>query len=183
MNSVYLAQIDSLNKINTLLQSENKDLSSNLTEEKSKNLNLSSQNSKLAGKVAAGSILKAINIVTEGLKYKSSGKEVITVKAKQVQKVRTKFVLTENRVIDKGPVDIYLRALGPDGGVVSLDQATFNSNGQSLVYTSKETIEYNNEDSPLEITWAKGTAFTKGKYSVEIYHNGNIIGKSGIELK
>jgi hypothetical protein len=183
MNNVYQTQIDSLNKANTALIAQNKDLNTNLTDEQSKNKNLSSENTKLSDKVAAGSILKAINIVTDGIRIKSSGKEVITNKAKQIQKVRTKFVLSENHVIEKGPVDIYLRVLGPDGSVMSSDQATFTFNGTPLVYTTKQTIDYNNEDMPVEAAWAKGGDFTKGKYEIEIYQSGNLIGKSTIDLK
>src|SRR5947207_779430 len=72
MNVVYLAQIDSLNTVNTQLKAENTTLNSNLNAEQSKNQNLSSENSKLANKVAAGSILKAFNVVAEGLRYKSN---------------------------------------------------------------------------------------------------------------
>ena len=93
MNEVYLTHIDSLNKINAILQTENQSLNTNLTSEKSKVENLSTENSKLASKVAAGSILKASNIITEAVKYKSNGKEVIVSKAAQVQKIRTKFCM------------------------------------------------------------------------------------------
>jgi hypothetical protein len=183
MNNIYQGQIDSLNKANSELLAVNKDLSSTLTNEQSRNKDLSYENNKLSNKIAAGSILKAVNIVTEGIRYKSSGKEILTNKAKQIQKVRTKFVLSENHVIDQGPVDIYLRVLGPDGSVMSSDQATFSYNGSPLVYTTKETVEYNNADITVETEWAKGVQFAKGKYQVEIYQSGNLIGKSTIELK
>ncbi|MCX6290169.1 MAG: hypothetical protein NT126_00210 [Bacteroidetes bacterium] len=183
MNAVYLTQIDSLNKVNTQLQSENQNLTSNLTSEKSKVENLSSENSKLASKVAVGSILRAFNIATEAVKYKSNGKEVVTSKAKQVQKIRTKFILGENKVLEKGPTDIYVRVLGPDGAAMSTTQETLTSGGQSLVYTVKQSVDYDNADKPVEIFWAKGSQFTKGKYNVELYHAGALIGKSSIELK
>ncbi len=183
LNAIYVNQIDSLNRVNARLQSENLNLNTNLSVEKSKVQNLSSENTKLATKVAAGSILKAFNIMTEGVRYKSSGKEVITNKAKQVQRIKTKFVVGENRVVERGPVDIYVRVLGPDGAAMSTTQETFMNNGQALVYTSKETIDYENTDKAVEAVWAKGSEFSKGKYSIELYHNGVLIGKSAIELK
>jgi len=183
LNTIYTGQIDSLNKVNAQLQTENQNLNSNLSAEKSKVQNLSSENSKLASKVAAGSILKATDILTEGLRYKSSGKELITNKAKQVQRIRTKFKLSENKVVEKGPIDIYVRVLGPDGAAMSTTQETFMSNGQALVYTSRETVDYDNGEKPVEAIWAKGSEFSKGKYNVELYHLGILIGKSTIELK
>jgi len=183
LNTVYVNQIDSLNRVNAQLQSENQNLNSNLTAEKSKVQNLSSENNKLASKIAAGSILKAFNLQTEGVRYKSSGKEVITNKAKQVQRIRTKFMLGENRVVERGPVDIYVRVLGPDGAAMSTTQETFMANGQALVFTSRETVDYDNSDKEVEAVWAKGSEFSKGKYFIELYHNGALIGKSTIELK
>lgn len=183
MNQVYIGQIDSLNKVNVQLQSENMNLSSNLQEERSRSENLASENNRLSSKVAAGSVLKAINIVTEGLRYRSTGKEVLTNKAKQVQKIRTKFILAENKVIDLGPVDLYIRVIGPDGALMSSSSETFKANGDALNFTLKQTVEYTNADTPVEVSWAKGSDFSKGKYTVEIYHAGTVVGKSGIELK
>lgn len=182
MNSMYMAQIDSLNKVNTMLQAENQNLSTVLNDEKGKVQSLNDVNSKLAGKVAAGSVLRAVNIKTEGLRAKGN-KSVVTNKAKQVTQVRTSFLLPENKVIDPGAVDIFLRLLGPDGAVISSDQATFESNGQALVYSMKQSVEYANVDLPVQALWTTGTALVKGKYTVEIYHSGNQIGKSTMDLK
>jgi cell division protein FtsB len=182
MNNGYMAQIDSLNKVNTMLQAENQNLSSTLNDTKGKVQNLNDENSKLAGKIAAGSVLKAMNIVTEGLRVKGS-KSTVTNKAKQVQQVQTSFLLPENKVIDAGPVDFYLRLMDPAGAVISSDQATFDSNGQQLVYSMKKTIEYENSEMTVQVLWSLVTALSKGKYTVEIYHVGNMIGKSTLDLK
>ena len=135
MNQVYTVQIDSLNKVNAQLQAENMNLNSNLFEERSRSENLSSENNRLSTKVAAGSVLKALNVTTEGVRFRSTGKEVLTNKAKQVQKIRTKFTLAENKVIDRGPVDLYIRVIGPDGAVMSASTETFKANGNDLNFT------------------------------------------------
>lgn len=183
MNDVYAVQVDSLNTINEKLLSENQTLNSSLTQEKSRNENLSAENNKLSSKVNAGSVLKALNIVTEGFRFKGNGSEVATNKAKQVQKVKTRFLLAENRVIDNGPIDLYLRVMGPDGSVISSNAETFKTNSQDLTFTVKQTVDYNNADTPVDVAWAKGAQFVKGTYKVEIYHAGNLIGKSSIDLK
>lgn len=184
MNDVYTVQIDSINRINAKLVAANDSLNTNLSQERSKNDNLASENSRLFSKVSAGSILKALDVKTEGYRFKSNGDEVATNRAKQVQKLRTKFVLAENKVIDRGPVDIYVRVLGPDGEVMkSTNNETFKASGQDLIYTVKQTVEYTNSDTPVDIALAKGSSFVKGKYNVEIYHSGAIIGKSAIDLK
>jgi hypothetical protein len=183
MNDLYVSNIDSLNKITAQLQQENQNLSTNLSKEMSKNENLSAENSRLFSKVSAGSVLKALNINTEGLRYRNNGKEVLTNKAKQVQKIRTQFTLGENNVIDNGPVDVYIRVLGPDGAVMSANKETMKVKGQEVFYTMKETVDYKNVDTPVQVMWAKGSEFVKGKYKVEIYQSGIIIGTSEIDLK
>ncbi len=184
MNDIYVSNIDSLNKITAQLKIENLNLSTNLSKEMSKNENLSAENSRLFSKVSAGSILKAVNITTEGLRYRNSGKEVITNKAKQVQKIRTTFTLGENNVIDEGPIDLYVRVLNPDGSVMAnINKDTFKSQGLDVTFTIKENVEYKNAGTPVVVMWAKGSQFISGKYSVEIYHAGVLIGKSEIDLK
>lgn len=183
MNDMFVIQIDSLNKITAELKAVNETLTSDLSEERSRNQNLTAENNRLSSKVMAGSVLKAINITTEGIKVKSSGDEVVTSRAKQVQKIRTRFVLSENRVIDRGPVDIFIRVIGPDGFVMSSNQESIKVNGQDLQFTTKQVVDYNNADTNVQVTWAKNSEFVKGKYSVEIYHAGMMIGKSTIDLK
>jgi hypothetical protein len=183
MNTVYLAQIDSLNVVNTKLKEENSTLNSNLTAEQSKNQNLSSQNSALATKVAAGSVLKASNIVTEGLRYKANNKAVITNKAKQIQKIHCTFKLGENHVLDAGPVDIYIRMLGPDGSVVNQQGEFKKSTGENAGYTAMQTVDFNGDDKLVDAVLINGIQFTKGAYKVELYHSGQNIGNSSIDIK
>ena len=183
MNDVFVSQIVSLNKITAELQAQNQTLSTDLTQERSRNENLSAENSRLSSKVIAGSVLKALNVTTEGVKMKSNGSEVITNRAKQIQKMKTKFILSENKVIDRGPVEIFLRVIGPDGHVMTSNQETIKVNTQDLLFTTRQTVEYNNSDTNVEVVLAKGSNFAKGKYNVEIYHSGVLIGKSVIDLK
>lgn len=184
LNQTYVAQIDSLRKQNSQLVTENTNLTSNLKSQRSQNENLAKENMMLSGRIKAGSELRATAIVTEGLRYRSSGKEIITNKSKNVQKLRVRFVLVENKVIEKGPVNIYIRMLSPDGAVMSADNESFMMDGKAMIYTLKEAVNYENKDATVEVTWSKGSTFLKGHYNIEIYQQGGaLIGTSFIELK
>lgn len=187
LNQMYVTQIDSLRKQNTELMTQNSSLTTNLKEQRSQNENLAREKAELANRVNAGSVLKATAVVVEGLRYRSSGKEVLTNKSKNVQKLRVRFVLVENKVINKGPLNIYIRMLGPDGAVMSSDNESFMMDGKSMVYTVKETVDYQNADATVEVTWSKGSAFLKGHYTIEIYQQsqqgGALIGTSYTDLK
>jgi hypothetical protein len=183
MNDMFVSQIDSLNKITAELKAQNLTLTSDLTQERSRNENLTAENSRLSSKVIAGSVLKAINIQVQGLRVKGNGAEVVTEKAKQIQKIKTTFTLSENKVIDRGPVDIFLRVIGPDGFVMTSNQQSIKVNGQDLQFTTKQVVDYNNTDTNVQVSWAKGSPFVKGSYSVEIYHTNALIGKASLDVK
>lgn len=185
MNAVYMAQIDSLKTENQKLVVEKQALDKNLTDEQKKSSDLSQRNEYLSGKISAASILRAERIVTEATRAKSKGEQVVT-KARQAQNIRTKFTLLKNVAIEPGTVDIYLRAIGPDGSVSTgtSNGETINVNGQELKYTMKQSVEYNNEDTDLNLVWAKaGSNFQKGKYTVEIYQGTTLIGTNSMDLK
>jgi hypothetical protein len=183
LSKTYLVQIDSLRTLNQNLNNQNETLNTDLTSTKAKIDTLSVTNVTLSNKVAVGSILKADKIKITGVKFKSSGKEYETPKASSVQKIKSCFTVQENRVVDGGPLDVYIRVIGPDGAVLSTTSETFMYNGQATIYTTKQEIQYNNANADLCVYWAKGSEYPKGNYNVEIYAGGNQIGTSKLALK
>ena len=179
----YIAQIDSLKIANKDLSNQNDLLSQDLSSANSKVGSLIQENSTLSNKVAIASVLKTVNAITTGVKYKGSGKEIETTKAKQTDRIKTCFTIIGNQVADKGAKDIYLRVIGPDGTILSTSNETFMLKGQASIYTIRQTIFYENKSTDLCIYWEKGNAFNAGKYSTEIYCEGNQIGSASVILK
>ena len=183
LNQNYIAQIDSLKAVNKDLTNQNSTLNQDLSTANTKVGALTQENSNLSNKVAIASILKTVNAITSGVKYKGSGKEIETTKAKQTDRIKTCFTIVENQVVDKGAKDIYLRIIGPDGTILSSSNETFMLKGQASVYTIRQTIFYENKSTDLCIYWEKGNSYSAGKYTVEIYCEGNQIGSSSVTLK
>ncbi len=184
MKNEYESRISELEAANVALTSKNKQLDSTLVEASVKNKNLQTENSALANKVAIGSVMKAKDVSAAAVKFKSSGKEVDVKKAKDVQKLRVCMTILENKVVNRGAMDIYLRILGPDNSVLSTSTPTFMFNGQYMPYTTKQEIEYENQDKDICVYWGdKQTPYAKGKYTVEVYAGGNLIGKGDLDLK
>ena len=151
----YIVQLDSLKTANKLLAMQNDSLNTNLTTATNRLDTLNRTNSVLSGKVAIASILKTTNMKVTGVRYKGSGKEVETSKSKSTQKIKTCFTIIENLVVDKGAKDIYVRVLSPDGAVMSTSQETFDVNGQATLFTTKESIIYENHNTDLCVYWDK----------------------------
>lgn len=183
LNRIYLIQIDSLHTVNTVLKGENQQLTTTLTNEKSKTQNLSQENVVLANKVAIGSILKTSSVTANGVKFKSSGKESETNRTNAIEKIKVCFVIEENLVVDKSRKDIFVRIKGPDGSILSNGNETFMYKGQPTLYSTKETINYDNTRADLCLYWAKNGDYPKGDYEVEIFADGAVIGKSFFSLK
>jgi predicted nuclease with TOPRIM domain len=183
MNQTYVVQMDSIRRVNEALSRENLALNKNLNEMKGQVQTLTQENIQLASKVAIGSILRTTDIKVTGVKYKSSGKEVETSKASTLQRFKTCFTLLENPVVDKGNKDIYIRILTPDGAVLSTTNETFMYKGQAILFTSKDSFDYDNNQMSLCFYSDKGTSLNRGKYMVEIYSGGNLIGTSSLMLK
>ncbi len=189
----FKSQIDSLKKANIELQASNQSLNTNLSEEKNKNSSLSQENSNLSVKVAAGSILKASVSKVIAIKVKSNGKEIEVSRAKAAQKIKICFTLIENKIIEAGNKIIYLRVIGPTNTVLSSNSNNeiIKINGQPSKYSAKESVQYTNKDQDLCMYYTSQNStysqnvndLVKGDYKIEIYSEGNLIGKSQISLK
>ncbi len=183
LNNSYIAQLDSLRGANRDLADQNLSLNQNLSTVNSKVGELTQQNSVLSNKVAIASVLKTMNMKAAGVRYKSNGKELETAKAKSTGRIKTCFTILENLVVDKGPKDIYMRVISPDGAVMSTSSETFIFNGQATLYTTKESIMYENRNTDLCVYWEKGNTYNPGKYIIELYCEGNQIGSTSLLLK
>lgn len=183
LNRSYIAQVDSLKIANTDLMEKNTVLTSNLQSERGKVQNLTQENTLLANKVAIGSVLKTINTKAVGVRYRSNGKQVETSKASSTDKIRICFTVLENLVTDRGSKNAYIRVLSPDGAVMSTSSETFIYNNQATLYTTRETFEYDNKDTDICLYYTKGSTYVKGKYSIEIYVDGSLIGSTSLVLK
>jgi hypothetical protein len=183
LNQNFIAQIDSLNTSNKILSEQNFSLNQTLTSANTKVSSLTQENSVLSNKVAIASVLKTTNLKALGVRYKNSGKETETNRSKSTDRIKTCFTIMENLVVEKGPKDIFVRVLSPDGAVMSTTSETFIFNGQATLYTTKESIMYENRNTDLCVYWEKGNTYNPGKYTIELYCESNQIGVVSLELK
>ncbi|MEO5571481.1 MAG: hypothetical protein ABIT08_17005 [Bacteroidia bacterium] len=183
MNQNYVVQVDSMKKVNEDLNEQNLSLNETLTTEKGKVESLTQENSLLANKVAVGSVLRTMDVTATSVRYKSNGKESEMTKASKVQKIKICFMVLENHVVDKGSKDIFIRVISPDGAVLTTTQETFMYNSQATLFTVKDSFDYNNEKTNVCIYFDKGSQYSKGKYSIELYSGGTQIGSTSLSLK
>lgn len=164
---------------------------------KQENSNLTSQrdsvvqtNTDLEGKIDLAKILHASNIRMKGVNLVRSGrKEKETEKAKRVDLLRITFDIDENRVTESGDKTLQICIIDPANELLSnaaFGSGSFqNAEGKTKYYSVSKTIKLQ-VDQPLHdinVDWQQTTDYTKGVYTVEIYHKGYLIGKGMVSLR
>lgn len=205
----YIAEITSLKEENEFLNAKNvkleedktmlmedlnkeKEVTTELQTVQAKLVNekteLEEINTVLAKKVDIASVIAVENVVAEGLRVKDSGKEINKKFARSVEKIRVCFDAKENLVANAGQEAFYVRIIDPLGETMAIEAAGSGvlqkgADGESVRYSKKGILNYQNSEVTACIDWAPGTAFAKGTYEIEVYNKGYLAGTGSVELK
>jgi hypothetical protein len=142
---------------------------------------------ELEGKVNVASALRAEQITVNAISHKGKEQDGGKYKAKRIDKLKVAFKIQENEIAEKGAKTVYLRILDPDGAVLS-DMATgsgsFLSNGREMIYSSKESFDFDNTNQTLTIFYGRGgIPLKKGTYVIEVYGEGYKMGAAEFSVK
>lgn len=182
----YLVKIDSLNQANAMLTEENTSLSTNLNQVTTQKNQLESTVQDQESLIKEGSVISAMNLTSEGLRIKSSGKQAETNRASRAEMIRTCCTLGENRITKAGKKTLHVRIISPEGVVLEDDDypnATFQFEGISGKYSTKRDIEYNNEPQDVCVFYTVNSELSTGQYIVELYESGALVGKTSFDLR
>ncbi|WP_310587524.1 hypothetical protein [Emticicia aquatica] len=175
------------------LGSENTDLKSNISSLKTDKQALADsvyattvKNKELSEKVTLAAALKAMNVSVNAINSRGKERDGGEYKAKRVEKVKISFKLSENPLTKTENKVIYMRMLDPQGNCIS-DMATgsgaFMFGGKEMVYTAKQSVMYDNSGQNVDFIYARGSNYSKGKYSIELYSEGFSIGRGSFDVK
>lgn len=169
---------------NELLRAENEALS-NAVEEKSSALkDLHEHTEDLNRKVSVASSVKVSNIFMNGVKENRKGLYEIDSRARRIDKLQIKFTIADNELAKEGMKDVYVRVIDPEGNLIANSSNIFYVKSNSkLQYTFKERISFTNNGEEYEFLWSDDNKFKKGAYTVLLYADGAIMGRSSIILK
>lgn len=174
----FVAEIDSLNRLNEQLSNENADLKQQRAVQQQQISSLSEEKESLSDKVAIASQLDAIGIHVNALNKKGkSAKKVADVKKFQIS-----FSIARNVTAAAGNRSIYVRILKPTNEVLS-GGGSFQYENRSLEYSIRKDIEYNGEETPVTVYWDVTEMLIAGQYRVQIFADGKNIGGSSINFE
>jgi len=171
----YIIQIDSLNTRNKILVAENTEIKQQMKQVRNANTELSKVKEVLSGKVEIASIIQAKDVIAVPLNKKR--KE--TTRISLLDKVRVCFTLRENPIAKAGDKEVYMRLIRPDSLVITTSPDNlFEYKRSKIIYSANRIVDYINQDIEMCIYMDNTGDFIVGTYSVELYLEDNIIGKT-----
>jgi hypothetical protein len=173
-------EIDSLNTLNQQLIAENIKVRQEFTMSQKTVESLEKRTEELSTTVAKGSIVRARNIVSTPLSRR--GRDVS--RARNVDKIQTCFIVSENTIAKAGSRFVYIRILGPDGFILAKSNSDlFDFEGEKIAFSARREVDYQNADVDICIFYDSVGELLAGKYEVTLFMDGYMIGYSEFILK
>lgn len=180
------AKVEQLSKQTQELTAANTQLNTDLTAERTTTGTLTEQNKGLIKKVEVGSLLPIANLDVEAIKKRHNGKEVEVKRVKAAEGLKISFETGANKVLDPGPVSLYVRIINPKGETIAMENqgsGTMPSaeSAEQIMFTRKADFDYNQANKKVVVYWTQNIK-DAGTYKVEVYQNGYVIGQGKVTL-
>ncbi|MEI8271165.1 MAG: hypothetical protein WCG08_00915 [Paludibacter sp.] len=167
----YVNQIDSLDKANKVLKTENVEVHRKFKAASETVKELSKEKENLNQVVTRASILEVTNFKMTPLN--SSGKK--TGWFSQTATLQFNYSITKNVTSQPGDKIVYLRITRPDDDVLTKGN-TFRFENKNISYSSMKKFEYSGEELNDVIYWKVGEILPKGTYKADFFIDGNRVG-------
>ncbi len=175
----YLIQIDSLNSLNQKLEKENKIVNTKYQEAAKTASLLQKDKEELTHQVTLASKLDAVAISVKTL----NKREKETSKIDRIENIQINFLIAKNITAKPGERYVYIRIVKPDNDVLvkNMDNV-FSYEDSEINYSMKKLIAYDSEETAVDMYWKVEEFLTPGTYKVEIFADGDLIGKKSFSL-
>lgn len=143
------------------------------------------KNQELSDKVTVGASLRAINMRVVAINKNGKEKEDESYKGKRVDKIKVIFNLLDNPLTKVEDKEMMMRITTPEGEVVSHDamSSKFSFKGESIAYTSKEVVPYQNNNQLVAFVYDNSEIFRPGQYKIELFSEGFKVGATNFTIR
>jgi len=179
-------QISDLTAQNHELSNQNHDLAQNLDQERVTTSHLTDVNKGLSQKVEVGSLLQLAKVDVEAIKMRHNGKEVPVKRVKAAEELKISFETGGNKVLDPGPLSLYVRIINPKGETIALaDQGSgmieSAESPNPVQYSKKADIDWDQKSKKVVVYWGQNIS-DPGIYKVQVYQKGYVVGEGSVKL-
>lgn len=176
----YVIQIDSLNRLNKALTTENIEVKQKYSEATRQINNLAQEKKNLNEKVSLASQLDVTNIRVEAKNKRGKAAK----KVKDVVKLAISFSVVKNITAPTGERTLYVQIRKPDSDILAKSSSnTFNYENRVIPYSIKKYIEYTGEELGVTVFWDVEEFLYAGTYRIDIFADGNLIGSQSFKLE
>ena len=178
-------ELEKLKSVNKELFSENRSLKTQKNVLNDSINRLEKNKAELTNKVAIASQLKAENVLVMSVNSKGKERES-PFKNRQLEKLKVEFAIADNKVAPIEGKKILIRVIDENGQVifdVAKGSGTFILNGKEEFYTASQEILFDNTRQKLTYMYKKGSEYTAGNYTVEIFTDGYKMGSMQFAVK
>lgn len=146
---------------------------------------LTQENKVLSEKLSAASVFVASEVKLIPVMLKND-KEVETTNTAKVSKMIVSFAV-QNNVAESDDAEVYIIVNQPDGTVMKPDawessSALQTKNGEKKIYTRKIKFTYSRGESKRLFFSLDPNDYQQGNYTLQLYHNGYMIGQASKNL-
>lgn len=186
-NAELQKKVQELTEKNEQLTAQNLEVTHNLEVEKNNSASLSEDKKNLSKKVELGSLLHLQNMTVTGEKKKKNGKEISEKSAKKTDFIKISFETGENKVLEKGPLSLYVRIINPKGETIALaDQGSgtikLADGGGEVQFSRQVDLDWDQTSQKKVVEWSQNIK-DPGTYKVEVYQSGYLVGSGSVVLK
>lgn len=176
----YVAQIDSLDRVNKQLVKENTQVRQKYTEAAKQVDRLTIEKQQAEEIIALASQLDVSSFAFTARNKR--GKD--ETKVKNATKFVLDFTIAKNITAETGEKTVYARILCPNGDPLVKDPAdTFRYQNVTIEYSAKKYIEYTGEQQDVTMYWDVEEYLEAGIYTAFIFVDGVMIGEQNLILK
>ena len=176
----YVIQIDSLDRANKELKKENKKVVSQYRAATTKAANLTKEKAALAEQVTLASRLDVSGITISAVNDRGKVQKRI----KRMTQFVLNFIIVKNITTEVGEKTVYVRIMKPNDDVLVKSRSdVFPFENKEISYSMKKLIEYDGEEQAVTMYWDIEEFLSPGTYRVDIFADGNLIGKKSFTLK
>ena len=178
-------EISELKKVNETLVVENKELKTERNVLNQTIRDAEKTKEQLTEKVQIASRLEAENISVAALNDRGRARED-EFRARQVSKLQVQFSIAKNDVAPVSGKEILMRIIDDNGNVlfdVARGSGTFELDGKETFYTEKQEILFDNTQQQVNFLYEKGSEYLPGRYVMELYTDGYLMGSKSFRVK
>ena len=178
-------EIEKLKNINKELLTENTGLKNTQNQLSDSISSLSKDAEKLASKVVIASQLEAenINILAVSSKQKERNSPF---KKRHIDKLKVTFNIADNKVAPIEGKEIMIRVIDSNQQVlfdVTNGSGTFMLNNKEEFFTAVQEVLFDNSLQVVTFLYDKGSEYTAGAYTMEIYTDDYLMGSTQFVVK